>query len=76
MTFRWAPPGLTLEETNALNRRIVEWLRTDGRVFLSSTMIDGRYTLRMAILSFRTHRRTVDVALRALGEAVSALPQG
>ncbi|MBX3145436.1 MAG: hypothetical protein KF785_01590 [Gemmatimonadales bacterium] len=76
VTFRWAPPGLTLEETNALNRRIVEWLRTDGRVFLSSTMIDGRYTLRMAILSFRTHRRTVDVALRALGEAVSALPQG
>ena len=76
VTFRWAPPGLTLDETNALNRRIVEWLRTDGRVFLSSTMIDGRYTLRMAILSFRTHRRTVDVALRALGEAVSALPQG
>lgn len=73
VTFRWAPEGMTLDEANAMNRRIIEWLRDDGRIFLSSTMIDGRYTLRMVILSFRTHRRTVDVALRALGEAVNAL---
>lgn len=76
VTFRWAPAGTTLDEANAMNRRIIEWLRDDGRIFLSSTMIDGRYTLRMVILSFRTHRRTVDVALRALGEAVNALQRG
>ncbi|MHB1328445.1 MAG: pyridoxal phosphate-dependent decarboxylase family protein [Gemmatimonadales bacterium] len=73
VTFRWVPAGLSLDEVNALNRRIIEWLRDDGRIFLSSTMIDGRYTLRMVILSFRTHRRTVDVALRALADAVRAL---
>ncbi len=76
VTFRWAPAGLSLEEINAFNRRIVDWLRDDGRIFLSSTMIDGRYTLRMAILSFRTHRRTVDTALRVLLEAVDALQRG
>ena len=48
-------------------------VRRDGRVFLSSTLLDGRFTLRMAALAFRTHRRTIDLALRVLGEQVAAL---
>jgi len=31
-------------------------------------MLDGRYTIRMAALGFRTHRRTIDLALRVLSE--------
>jgi glutamate/tyrosine decarboxylase-like PLP-dependent enzyme len=73
VTFRWAPPGISLEETNRLNQRIIEYVRHDGRVFLSSTMIDGRYTLRLVALAFRTHRRTIDTALAVLVEAVAAI---
>jgi hypothetical protein len=36
-------------------------------------MLDGRFTLRLAVLSFRTHRRTVDLALRVLREQVAAV---
>ena len=68
MTYRWVPQGASLERTDAINRRIVDGVRRDGRVFLSSTMVDGRFTLRMVILAFRTHRRTVDLALRVLRE--------
>ena len=68
VTYRWVPQGASLERTNAINRRIVDGVRGDGRVFLSSTMVDGRFTLRMVILAFRTHRRTVDLALRVLRE--------
>jgi glutamate/tyrosine decarboxylase-like PLP-dependent enzyme len=73
VTFRWTPSGASLERTNELNRSIVEGARKDGRVFFSSTMLDGRFTLRMAVLSFRTHRRTIDLALRVLRERVAAL---
>lgn len=72
VTYRWAPRGASLEEANRLNQRIVDHVRHDGRVFISSTMIDGRFTLRMVALAFRTHRRTMDQALRVLREAVEA----
>jgi aromatic-L-amino-acid decarboxylase len=72
VAYRWAPPGVSLERANALNRAIVEGSRRDGRVFLSSTMLDGRFTLRLAALAFRTHRRTIDLAVRVLRELAAA----
>ncbi|HKI03815.1 MAG TPA: aminotransferase class V-fold PLP-dependent enzyme [Thermoanaerobaculia bacterium] len=68
VTFRWAPPGASLEQANQINQEIVDELRRDGRIFISSTLLDGRFTLRMVALSFRTHRRTIDLALEILRE--------
>lgn len=73
VTYRWVPKGADLAEANRINERIVDHVRRDGRVFISSTMIDGRFTLRMVALSFRTHRRTMDLALTVLKEAVEAV---
>ncbi|HTG34914.1 MAG TPA: aminotransferase class V-fold PLP-dependent enzyme [Thermoanaerobaculia bacterium] len=58
-TFRWAPQGASLEEANRINQQIVDQIKRDGRIFLSSTLLDGRFSLRMAALSFRTHRKTM-----------------
>jgi aromatic-L-amino-acid decarboxylase len=48
-----------------------QWLRrinASGRVFLSSTRIDGRFVLRLCVLCHRTHadriRETVDIIRR------------
>ncbi|CAN5717994.1 aminotransferase class I/II-fold pyridoxal phosphate-dependent enzyme [soil metagenome] len=68
VTFRLAPRGTDPHEADRLNRAIVDGVRRDGRVFLSSTILDGRYTLRLAALSFRTHRRAIDLAVRILRE--------
>jgi glutamate/tyrosine decarboxylase-like PLP-dependent enzyme len=73
VTYRWAPVGASPERTNAINQAIVEGARRDGRVFLSSTLLDGRFTLRMAALAFRTHRRTIDLAVRVLREQAAAV---
>jgi aromatic-L-amino-acid decarboxylase len=73
VTYRWAPAGVSLEEANRLNRAIVDGSRRDGRVFITSTMLDGRFTLRLAVVHFRTHLRTVDLALRVLKEQAEAL---
>lgn len=68
VTFRWAPPDVSLERANEINQEIVDGARKDGRIFLSSTLLDGRFILRMVALSFRTHRRTIDLALEILRE--------
>ena len=73
VTYRWAPPGIPDGEADRLNQAIVEGSRRDGRVFISSTRLDGRFTLRMAAVSFRTHRRTIDLAVRVLKEQVARL---
>jgi glutamate/tyrosine decarboxylase-like PLP-dependent enzyme len=73
VTFRWAPPGADLAAANRMNQQIVDAVRHDGRIFLSSTMLDGRFTIRMAALSHRTHRRTIDLTLAILREQVAAL---
>jgi glutamate/tyrosine decarboxylase-like PLP-dependent enzyme len=51
------------DEFNAMLQREV---MADGRVFISSTMLDGKFTLRLAVLSFRTHLQTVDTLLDLL----------
>jgi aromatic-L-amino-acid decarboxylase len=71
VTYRWSPPGESLDRVNAMNQAIVDGARRDGRVFLSSTMLEGRFTLRMAALAFRTHRRTMDLAVEVLREQVA-----
>jgi aromatic-L-amino-acid decarboxylase len=73
VTYRWVPSGAGPERIDELNRAIVEGARRDGRLFLSSTMLDGRFTLRMAALAFRTHRRTIDLAVRVLREQAAAV---
>ena len=44
-------------------------------VFISSTMLDRKFTLRMAALAFRTHRRTIDLLMQILREQVTAIPR-
>ncbi|HWS70572.1 MAG TPA: aminotransferase class I/II-fold pyridoxal phosphate-dependent enzyme [Thermoanaerobaculia bacterium] len=73
VTYRYAPAGATLEEANAMNQAIVDGIRRDGRIFISSTMLDGKFTLRLAVLAFRTHRSMIDLALEMLREQVKAM---
>jgi aromatic-L-amino-acid decarboxylase len=45
---------------DAANRRLLAAINASKRVFLSSTVLDGRFTLRACILSHRTHRDRID----------------
>lgn len=76
VTFRWAPPGLSAEAQDAANRQLLEAIRQDGRIFLSSTQIGGRFTLRMAALAHRTHLETIALALQVLEEMIHTLAVG
>jgi glutamate/tyrosine decarboxylase-like PLP-dependent enzyme len=69
VTYRWNPPGTSEEAADRINARIVELVREDGRVYISSTMLDGRHTLRFAAVTHRTHLATVDCLLEVLEHA-------
>lgn len=70
VTYRWLPKK---GDANAFNKKLLEAVVTDGRIFISSTMIDGKYTLRFACLAFRTHLQQVDLLLKILKENVNKL---
>lgn len=75
-TYRWVPgDGDADGDADAFNRALLEEIHRDGRVFVSSTLLDGRFTLRMAALAFRTHLETVDLLLEILDETVAALSE-
>lgn len=74
VTFRYCPASAsTPEEQNAINLRLMQAVHEDGRVFITSTRIDGRFTLRLAVLNFRTHRETVDYLLSLLRQKSAEL---
>ena len=73
VVYRYVPQN---GDSDAFNRRILEEVVADGRVFISSTMLDGKFTLRFACLAFRTHLATVDELLRILKEKVELLRNG
>lgn len=50
--------------------RVLAAVNADGRVHLSSTVIDGRVVIRLAVLSHRTRRGTVELALELVRAAV------
>jgi aromatic-L-amino-acid decarboxylase len=72
VAFRYAPAGLPPEAADALNRRILEAVNTDGRSFISHAALGGRLVLRTAIGSARTEWRHVERFLEALRNAIRA----
>lgn len=70
VAFRYRP---LQGEPDDFNRRLLQRLQEEGRVFLSGTRIDGADWLRCAILSFRTHIEHVDEAIEVLCRLAGAL---
>lgn len=65
--YRWVPED---GDADDFNLGLVRDVHEDGRVFVSSTTIDGVVWLRLAVLSFRTHLETIELTLDVLREAV------
>ncbi len=53
-------------DANEFNKKLMDAMHKDGEIFISSTMLDGKFVLRFACLSFRTHIEHVDKLLAML----------
>lgn len=66
-----ATRGATGEERDAFNQRVMAAVNAAGPVFLSSTKLGGRLTLRIAIGNLRTERRHVEQMWELLRKAAA-----
>ncbi|UCF06047.1 MAG: amino acid decarboxylase [bacterium] len=60
-------------DPDAFNQCLMGAIQDEGRVFVSSTRVDGAFVLRAAIVSFRTHLDEVDQALDVLRRTAKEL---
>ena len=63
VTYRYVPEH---GDANEFNQRLLARILEDGKVFVSSTSLDGVFTLRLAVLNFRTHLEHVDYLVELL----------
>jgi glutamate/tyrosine decarboxylase-like PLP-dependent enzyme len=58
--FRYVPKD---KNADLINRELIEAIKNDGRVFLSSTNINNVFWIRIAVVHFRTHLEQIDLLL-------------
>ena len=61
--YRFVPAE---RDSNDFNLELLEKIKRDGRIFVSSTILNDQVWLRIAILNFRTHLDLVDLYLKIL----------
>ena len=69
LAFRLAPAGVPEAELNELNRRFLDRVNARQRVYLTPTRLRGRFAPRICVLSFRTHRERMEMALEDIAAA-------
>jgi len=67
VSFRFRPSG---GDRDAFNKALLHKINARRRIFLSSTRIEGRYTLRVCVLHFRTGGAQVELALEEIRQAL------
>ena len=67
VAFRCVPKRGDLDEYNL---RVLKAIQRDGRIFISSTKLNGRVWLRLAILCASTHREHIDLTLGILKKQI------
>ncbi len=68
VSYFWFPCEKSIE--NDFNRKLLSYIHEDGRVFMSSTIIEERFVIRMAILAFRTSIDTINKAMLMIKEGL------
>lgn len=63
VSYFWYP---TEKNSNEFNKRLIQHIHDDGSVFLSSTLVNEQFVIRMALLSFRTKLSTIDRAIEMI----------
>ena len=62
-----------LSNPDQFNEQLIRAVQDDGRIFISSTTINGVFWLRLAVLVFRTHRSIIDEFLTILEDKKNTL---
>jgi len=70
IAFRYHPQKGNVD---TFNRQLLEKIVKSQKLFLSSTLLDGKFVIRVCILSFRTHQPEVEDAFEIIKNAAKKL---
>jgi aromatic-L-amino-acid decarboxylase len=73
VAWRWQPEGLEGEALDAANRELLRRVNERQRVYLTGTMLRGRFAIRVCVLSFRTHADRMRDCLEDIVAAVESM---
>ena len=62
------PEEETSGDADEFNKKLLAEIHKDGRVFLTSTILDNKFIIRLAVLSSRSHLDEVETALQIIKE--------
>jgi aromatic-L-amino-acid decarboxylase len=71
LAFRLVREGPDLNALDTLNRTLLDRITARKRVMLTPAILDGRFVIRIAIVSHRTHRERVEMAIEDIRGAVA-----
>jgi len=71
VAFRFEPPGVEGDGLDSLNRELLRRVNERGNVYLTGTMLRGRFALRICVLSFRTHMDRMEMCLDDIRAALA-----
>jgi glutamate/tyrosine decarboxylase-like PLP-dependent enzyme len=75
VAFRYAPPGMRGDDArlDALNKRVMEQVQAEGEVFVTNTLVGGRFALRACVLHHASTADDVAALVDTLRRAGTAL---
>ena len=73
VAFRFDKPGIEAERLDRLNRELLRRINDRQRVHLTGTIVDGRFLLRICVLSLRTHLDRMELGLEDIRRSVAGL---
>ena len=71
--FRYIPKGIAGDQINAINEKLIHQLNDSGKLYLSHTVLNGKYTLRMVTAQTNVTREHVDKAWELIRETARSL---
>ncbi len=71
--FRFRPDALPESDLNDLNQRLMQAINQRKRVYLTHTWLNGRFVIRICVLSFRTHQDRMEACLQDIRASVDEL---
>lgn len=72
VSYFWYPFETDVDEKN---RQLMNEIHKDGSVFLSSSIINKQFVIRIAILAFRTKKETIDEAVEMISRCLKSVLQ-
>ncbi|XP_021838623.1 phenylacetaldehyde synthase isoform X2 [Spinacia oleracea] len=73
LCFRLLPPANDETQCDKLNRELLEAVNSSGKMFISHTVLSGKYVLRLAVGAPLTEERHIDIAWQVLQEKATTL---